>query len=400
MKKYLCVLSVYLMLAVGVSTFPVYAAGQHFTDVPDSHWASSYINEMAEGGLISGYGGGIFGPADNFNIDQMATIICSAKGVVQKSENNYWAYGAVDYCINTLKCLPNLGDINAANYSVPCSRELAYYMLMTGLGVGADATATPNPQLDVDDIPDYAEIDVRYQTTILKAYQEGVTVGTDDKLTFHPDGLLNRAQAATMFVRAGWTEAATVATPVAEGKTIDEIYAALKASGKWEELNDGMVDYLQYKDTYCGKITVYINNGMAGRTLCITMSEASIEGNSLIEYSSYKYAGRQVVKSILDIVYPTQSQAAYMGLKDVLLQDAYEFGGSQYPSVLRWYDGRMYRCESNGESRSIFLSIGELNDEAIYNTARNAVRTSATLIYGSYAGGPMMDVEAFELDKW
>lgn len=355
---------------------------------------------MAEGGLISGYGGGIFGPADTFSIAQMATIICSAKGVSQENKNGYWAYGAVDYCINTLKCLPNLGDINATNYSVPCSRELAYYMLMTGLGVGPDATATPNPQLDAEDIPDYAEIDVQYQTTILKAYQEGVTVGIDDKRNFNPDGLLNRAQAAAMFVRAGWTEAAAVAKPVEEGKTIDEIYAALKASGDWEEKQGPMGIQLQYKDTYCGKITVYLNNGMAGRTLRITMYEASIEGNTLIEYSSYKYAGRQVVKSILDIAYPTQSQDAYMGLKDVLLQDAYEFGGSQYPSVLRWYDGRMYRCESNGESRSIILSIGELNDESIYNTARNAVRTSATLIYGSYAGGPMMDVEAFELDKW
>lgn len=227
-----------------------------------------------------------------------------------------------------------------------------------------------------------------------------MTVGIDDKRNFNPDGLLNRAQAAAMFVRAGWTEAAAVAKPVEEGKTIDEIYAALKASGDWEEDEGPMGIQLQYKDTYCGKITVYLNNGMAGRTLCITMYEASIEGNTLIEYSSYKYAGRQVVKSILDIAYPTQSQDAYMGLKDVLLQDAYEDGGSQYPSVLRWYDGRMYQSSSSGDAHAIVIAIGELNDEDIYNSMREAVRTSATLIYGSYAGGPMMDVEAFELDKW
>lgn len=162
MKKHLRTLPACLALSVCVGVFPVHAAAGYFTDVPNTHWAASYINEMAEGGLISGYGGGIFGPADTFSIAQMATIICSAKGVPQENKNGYWAYGAVDYCINTLKCLPNLGDINATNYSVPCSRELAYYMLMTGLGVGPDATATPNPQLDVEDIPDYAEIDVMY----------------------------------------------------------------------------------------------------------------------------------------------------------------------------------------------------------------------------------------------
>ena len=401
MKKHLRTLSVCLALSVCVGVLPARAAAGRFNDVPSTHWASGFINEMAEGGLIAGYGGGVFGPEDNFNIDQMATIICSALGAPQKNQNGYWAYGAVDYCINTLKCLPSQGDITADNYAVPCTRELAYYMLMTGLGVGPNANATPNNTLLPSDIPDYADIDTDYQQAVWQAYKAGLTVGIDDKLTFQPNALLNRAQAATMFVRAGWTEAAEVATPVTEGMTVDEIYAALKATGDWNEVDNEIGGKrLVYKDRYTGRIEVEVKDVMVGRIMEVTLREETLEGQGLIDYSAYKYAGRQVAKGILDKAFPTKSYDAYMGMKSVMLQETYEYGGSQYPSVLRWYDGRSYLCTTAGGSHSMIITIGELNDMDIYNTSKSVIRSSSPLYYSSYAGGRDNDVEAFELDKW
>lgn len=401
MKKHLRTLSVCLALSVCVGVLPARAAAGRFNDVPSTHWASCFINEMAEGGLIAGYGGGVFGPDDNFNIDQMATIICSALGAPQKNQNGYWAYGAVDYCINTLKCLPSQGDITADNYAVPCTRELAYYMLMTGLGAGPNANATPNNTLLPSDIPDYADIDTDYQQAVWQAYKAGLTVGIDDKLTFQPKTLLNRAQAATMFVRAGWTEAAEVATPVTEGKTLDEIFAAVKATGDWNEVDNEIGGKrLVYKDSYTGNIEVEVKDVMVGRIMEVTLREETLEGQGLIDYSAFKYAGRQVAKGILEKAFPTKANEAYMGMKSVLLQETYEYGGSQYPSVIRWYDGRTYICRTAGGSHAMIITIGELNDQNAYNTYKSELRSSSTLYYSSYAGGRDNDVEAFELDKW
>lgn len=401
MKKHLRTLSVCLALSICVGVLPAHAAAGRFNDVPSTHWASGFINEMAEGGLIAGYGGGVFGPDDNFNIDQMATIICSALGAPQKNQNGYWAYGAVEYCINTLKCLPSQGDITADNYAVPCTRELAYYMLMTGLGAGPNANATPNNTLLPSDIPDYVDIDTDFQQAVWQAYKAGLTVGIDDKLTFQPKALLNRAQAATMFVRAGWTEAAEVATPVTEGMTVDEIYAALKATGDWNEVDNEIGGKrLVYKDSYTGNIEVEVKDVRVGHVMTVTLYEETLEGKGLIDYSAFKYAGRQVAKGILDKAFPTKSYDAYMGMKSVMLQETYEYGGSQYPSVLRWYDGRSYLCATAGGSHSMIITIGELNDMDIYNTSKSVIRSSSTLYYSSYAGGLDNDVEAFELDKW
>ena len=186
-------------------TLAVPALAADFTDVPTSHWAYSYIDKMAKGGLIKGYGNNKFGPNDTFTVAQMATIICNAKGIEPEGKNGYWAYGALDYCKNKLKCLPDLGELTAKNYDVPCTREVAFWMLMTGLG--PNTGAKKDTSITSASIPDYSKIDKAYQSAVLEAYQYGLSNGTDDAMTFEPKLQLKRSEAAAMFVRAGYTEA-------------------------------------------------------------------------------------------------------------------------------------------------------------------------------------------------
>lgn len=157
MKKRFTSLVLAAALAASM-TAPAFAVS-NFSDVPDTHWASSYINEMVGGGLIQGYGHGKFGPSDNVTIAQMAKIISSVKGYKGEAKNGYWAYGAIEYCINTLECLPDFGDITAENYDQLCTRELAFYMLEKGLGVGPKANLVLQPYLSEEEIPDLNEVD-------------------------------------------------------------------------------------------------------------------------------------------------------------------------------------------------------------------------------------------------
>ena len=193
-----------LVIATMVGIFAARAQAD-FTDVPTSHWAYSYIDKMAKGGLIKGYGNNKFGPNDTFTVAQMATIICNAKGIEPEGKNGYWAYGALDYCKNKLKCLPGLGELTAKNYDVPCTREVAFWMLMNGLG--PKDGAKKDTSITSASIPDYSKIDKTYQNAVLEAYQYGLSNGTDDAMTFEPKLQLKRSEAAAMFVRAGYTEA-------------------------------------------------------------------------------------------------------------------------------------------------------------------------------------------------
>lgn len=51
-----------------------------FSDVPTSHWANAYVGKAAELGIVSGYGGGEFGPSDSVTYEQAVTMVIRAIG--------------------------------------------------------------------------------------------------------------------------------------------------------------------------------------------------------------------------------------------------------------------------------------------------------------------------------
>ena len=50
-------------ILLSVAALPVSAADQNFNDVPDTHWAYSYIQSAAADGVMNGTGEGNFSPA-------------------------------------------------------------------------------------------------------------------------------------------------------------------------------------------------------------------------------------------------------------------------------------------------------------------------------------------------
>lgn len=410
MKNKKKVISMLLGMALTVAVLGGIFAAPRFTDVPANHWAAASISKMAQGGLIAGYGNNKFGPNDKFNIDQMATIIARAKGQPTTAQGGYWAYSAVDYCVNELKCLPSQGAISAANYSKVCSRELAYYMLVTGLGKGPDGDAQNAPWVTAASIPDYADIDGAYQDAVVTAYQLGLTVGTDSKMTFAPKANLNRAQAATMFVRAGWTKAATIATEVTTGLTNDELFGKIKEMGVWTEGKDEMgLPILTAKDSKYGGITV-VNDGTC---LEITMPEwndsawGTIGSAGLYDsktgkmlYSTgFGYDARMLVKQIIQMAYPNAKDAAVAGYKSAFMQEVWQSSNS-YPAFFDWIDGRAFLAGYSQASHQFAVSIYELNDKVSYNQFKSTGVTSTKSQYATKTGSWDNATKAYELTKW
>jgi len=52
-----------------------YAASAHFSDVPDTHWAFKYVQKMYDEGITTGYADGTYRPTQNVSRAQMATFI-------------------------------------------------------------------------------------------------------------------------------------------------------------------------------------------------------------------------------------------------------------------------------------------------------------------------------------
>lgn len=418
MKKIMCaILSAALLLSILV--IPTVAAGPKFSDVPKTHWAYEAIQTMAEGGLVAGYGGGKFGPNDTITVAQMATIIGNAKGNPAKAgPDGYWAYGNIDYCINTLHCLPDLGAINADNYNQAIPRELSIYMLMKGLGV-------KNPEsknVSATDIPDYADISNYAQTTVLDAYQNGVIVGKDSKGTFGPKDILTRAQMCTIFYRAGWITAAPKVTD-GTAPSATELAAAIRSmSGvTWSEsknINNGNIILTANERKYGGLEVVYRENGTQVivtlpervHDLCYDANgnQLDVAGNIIPTTdatdkkwpspSGYSYEARQLAKRILGIAYPTKSGEAYQALKGTMRGELYETEDAS-PAAVRWYDGRMLYVNFNTTGYNVEIVMDGLGEKSFYNDLTKYPVTDVHEGTAFYDGSEPGFVQ-YELNKW
>ncbi len=59
-----------------------------FTDVPKSHWASGYVAQAANQGIINGFGDGTFGPEDAVTYEQAVKMIMATLGYTPFADHN------------------------------------------------------------------------------------------------------------------------------------------------------------------------------------------------------------------------------------------------------------------------------------------------------------------------
>lgn len=406
----------FLLAAVMICAFSVTALATAFTDVPANHWAAADIKALAEGGLLNGMGDGTFAPDAQLTIAQLAKIICTAKGLGDNAEG-YWAKDYIAICLNDIRCLPDFGTITPANYDVACTRELAAYMIVNGLGLKNGLK--DNKQLT--DIPDWKQIDDAYSQAVVKAYNAKLLTGMDEKGTFAPKGTLIRAQAAAILHRAGFTTAAekpAKEVTVGDAKTGKEIFDTVKAWSdvKWEERTLGKTSGNQSHKLIAtnakyGGVEFFYKDSTTG-ALEITMPEQYFEAwedddiykrfneSTVVTVpSGFCYDARQLVKRALKEAFPTGADEAYAALISVMKQEIYEIPNQYGATALRWIDGRCLDIRMGSNSHTISVGIGTIGYDAGYKAELAEKHVEHGLPYQSQFGGPWDLTTMYELNR-
>lgn len=174
-----------------------------FSDVKESDWFYSTVNEVYSLGLMEGEGGGLFNPSGSLTRAQMVKILANFDGVTDLKNDistdfsdvsaGQWYTGVVAWAAENEYVLGM--DDGTFHPNDPITREqmctiLTRYLTDNGFAVDGEAT----PFSDDASISGYAKESVYFCSTL------GLILGMGDG-TFSPGTNATRAQAATILLR-------------------------------------------------------------------------------------------------------------------------------------------------------------------------------------------------------
>lgn len=191
MKKKLLALVSAAALCAGLMV-PVSAAGQTFTDVPQSHWANEFIDYAVDKGYFSGTSADTFSPDGTMTRAMLWTVLSRMDGYTGTAgPGDPWYQNGRDWAMAN-----GISDGTSPDGSI--TREQFATMLYnfakhTGKNTDKDS-AVLNQFADRSSIASYAVDAMAWAVT------QGIISGTSSS-TISPSGLATRAQAAAMLMR-------------------------------------------------------------------------------------------------------------------------------------------------------------------------------------------------------
>jgi hypothetical protein len=186
-----------------------------FSDVPDNYWASPYINDLAQRGVIKGLASNQFHPAQPITRAQFASMLQAAfdstptprfirsiesffspnpAGQFQDVPQDFWAAPAIADAVDTgfLSGFPN----NEFHPTQPVSRVNALVAIANGLNLTASSRNAIWFYQDAPQIPDYAK------EAVAAATEAGIRLRQSEPPLLRPNQNLTRAEAAVLIDRA------------------------------------------------------------------------------------------------------------------------------------------------------------------------------------------------------
>lgn len=187
-------------LTAGILAFvllctPVFADEEiRFDDVPDDHWAASYIYRMVGEGVLKGVGDNKFAPEDTLNYADFLTMIIRLfySDKVQDADGEWYEpYITAAEDVEILNNVTVTPEDHISRYAVS---QVMYNVLMQR---GVESRKLE----DTSVIADWANVPGEYQDSISTCYSLGLLEGRDDKGTYAGETFLTRAEAATVLCR-------------------------------------------------------------------------------------------------------------------------------------------------------------------------------------------------------
>lgn len=199
MKKRL-ILLLALVFCLGLVPFAS-ADNSPFSDVPSDHWAYDAVMETYNDGVMTGTATGVFSPSSKLSMNQFFTVLTRAfynDDVVNSTWEGAWPNQNLDAAEKH-----NLfNGIVSWRGDMEVTREIMaqmMYNVMIDKGI-----VLPNAEElagTISNIPDNSSVDDAFQTAVATCYYWDLLSGTDPSGSFSPKGLINRAQAAVIYVR-------------------------------------------------------------------------------------------------------------------------------------------------------------------------------------------------------
>ena len=171
-----------------------------FTDVSASYWAHTYIIDMADKGIITGYGNGLFGPNDQITRAQFATMLCRAAEL--KTNTNASTFSDVsssDWFAQYVEAAkPYISGYNNNSYFNPNTNAIREDIAVALVKYKNYDISAYDEEVLKNTFTDWQEINSNARPYVYAAVKNKLINGYDDN-TFRGQANITRAEAATLF---------------------------------------------------------------------------------------------------------------------------------------------------------------------------------------------------------
>lgn len=175
------------------------------TDLTDieGHWGETFIEDLVETGIISGYPDKTYRPNNTIQVDEFVTLCVKSLGVNLSSDYvDYWAEPYIDYAVENGLFNDGLGVLFEQvenNYKRPITREEMMAIALNTLNK-KEFSSTIDARAAISVVTDFHTINDSMVDQVLRSLATGLITGYPDG-SFKPQGTANRAECAVILTR-------------------------------------------------------------------------------------------------------------------------------------------------------------------------------------------------------